>query len=404
MTYLVMECHPSYAIVLDNEGRMIKAANLGYQEGQVVGEIIARQTPKAPILFRLAPLAAAACLCLAVLGGGAYGAYGMPYGTVEVRINPDVKMSVSYMDRVVGLEGVNEDGKKLIDQVSYKGRDSEYMTGILVERAMEMGYLTEGGTVYVAASGGSERWKAKRADAIRTGLDTLLKDGMPVEVHVESIGKDSLPAAAPHHSGEIPGGTGGDKPAFIGVPPGGTGDDSDGNGEDDRDEDEHGDDTENDDKENDADPDKYDEDDGDDREEDAGKDKAGDKDDDRDDDDRDDDDKDDTDDRDDDIKKARDKSGRNNVVRQSSGADDDKDTDDSDERDHGKAGNGLNDNRDRDGDDGGEHSDQDDSDEGDSDEDDIDENDSQEEDNDGHEDGDEDDDDDDKDEDDDDDD
>ena len=56
MTYLVMECHPSYAIVLDNEGRMIKAANLGYQEGQVVGEIIARQTPKAPILFRLAPL------------------------------------------------------------------------------------------------------------------------------------------------------------------------------------------------------------------------------------------------------------------------------------------------------------------------------------------------------------
>lgn len=386
MTYLVMECHPSYAIVLDNEGRMIKAANLGYQEGQVVGEIIARQTPKAPILFRLAPLAAAACLCLAVLGGGAYGAYGMPYGTVEVRINPDVKMSVSYMDRVVGLEGVNEDGKKLIDQVSYKGRDSEYMTGILVERAMEMGYLTEGGTVYVAASGGSERWKAKRADAIRTGLDTLLKDGMPVEVHVESIGKDSPPAAAPHHSGEIPGGTGGDKPAFIGVPPGGTGEDSDGNGEDDRDEDEHGDDTENDDKENDADPDKYDEDDGDDREENAGKDKAGDKDDDRDDDD-----KDDTDDRDDAIKKARDKSGRNNVVRQSSGADDDKDTDDSDERDNGKAGNGLNDNRDRDGDDGGEHSDQDDSDEGDSDEDNIDENDSQEEDNDGHEDGDDDD-------------
>ena len=382
MTYLVMECHPSYAIVLDNEGRMIKAANLGYQEGQVVGEIIARQTPKAPILFRLAPLAAAACLCLAVLGGGAYGAYGMPYGTVEVRINPDVKMSVSYMDRVVGLEGVNEDGKKLIDQVSYKGRNSEYMTGILVERAMEMGYLTEGGTIYVAASGGSERWKAKRADAIRTGLDTLLKDGMPVEVHVESIGKDSPPAAAPHHKGEIPGGTGGDKPAFIGMPPGGTGEDADGNGEDDRDEDERGDDTENDDEENDADRDKYDEDDGDDREENAGKDKAGDKDDDRDDDD-----KDDTDDRDDDIKKARDKSGRNNVVRQSSGADDDKDMDDSDERDNGKAGNGLNDNRDRDEDDGGEHSDQDDSDEGDSDEDDIDENDSQEEDNDGHEDG-----------------
>ena len=98
-------------------------------------------------------------------------------------------MSVSYMDRVVGLEGVNEDGKQLIDQVSYKGSNSEYMTELLVERAMEMGYLSEGGSVYVAASGGSERWKEKRADAIRTGLDTLFKNRMQVEIHVESLNK-----------------------------------------------------------------------------------------------------------------------------------------------------------------------------------------------------------------------
>lgn len=279
MTYLVMECHPSYVIVLDNEGRMIKAANLGYQEGQVVGEIIARQAPKVPVLIRLAPLATAACLCLAVLGGGAYGAYGMPYGTVEVRINPDVKMSVSYMDRVVGLEGVNEDGKKLIDQVPYKGRNSEYMTEILVERAMEMGYLSEGGTVYVAASGGSERWKEKRADAIRTGLDTLLKDSMPVEVHVESIGKDGTPAAVPHHGGGLPGGAGGDKPAFIGVPPGGTSEEMDDDNDDDREDDRDGD---------------------------------------------------SEDDRENDGKEGRGKSGRNKAVNQMGHADDDKDEDHSD--------------------------------------------------------------------------
>lgn len=356
MTYLVMECHPSYAIVLDNEGRIIKAANLGYQEGQVVGEIIAQQTPKAPILFRLAPLAAAACLCLAVLGGGAYGAYGMPYGTVEVRINPDVKMSVSYMDRVVALEGVNEDGKKLIDQVPYKGKDSEYMTGILVERAMEMGYLSEGGTVYVAASGGSERWKEKRADAIRTGLDTLLKDSIPVEIHVESMGKNGAPAAAPHHDGGMPGGTGGDKPAFIGVPPGGM---SEGDGErdddkdDDKDDDGHddADDAENDDDENNAGSDKDD-----DREGDADKDNDGDKDDDE---------------KNDDTKKDRNKSVRSKVVKQSSDADDDKDMDDVDDRERDG-----DDNRDDDG----ENSDEKDSDEADSDEDDSEEDDSDEED------------------------
>ena len=30
-TYLVMEVHSAYAVLLDNEGRFIKAANVGYQ-------------------------------------------------------------------------------------------------------------------------------------------------------------------------------------------------------------------------------------------------------------------------------------------------------------------------------------------------------------------------------------
>ena len=374
MTYLVMECHPAYVIVLDNQGRMIKAANLGYHEGQVIGEIIAAQMPGASVLLRLVPLAAAACLCLAVLGGGAYGAYRVPYGTVEVSINPDVRMSVSYMDRVAGLEGVNEDGKQLIDQVSYKGRNSEYMTELLVERAMEMGYLSEGGSVYVAASGGSERWKEKRADAIRTGLDTLLKNRMQVEIHVESLNKDGTPAASPHHDAGMPGGTGGDKPAFIGVPPegikegtdgsrgdaGGTDDGSDkggrdadkgddkddaGKDDDDKDDDDKGDDDEDDDDKDDDDKDDDDKDDADkgDADKDDDKDDAG---------------KEDTDNREDDIKKGRDKSGNDKTVIKRSDADGgrDNDADDADgrERDdanHEDSDKDDSDNEDSDGDD-----------------------------------------------------
>ena len=153
MMYLVMECHPAYAIVLDQAGRMIKVANMGYEAGQKVDHVIARRTQSVPLRFRLAPLMIAACLCAAILGGGTYGACFMTYGTVELRINPDVMMSVSYTDRVVGLEGLNEDGIRLIDQVSYKGKNSEEMTQLLVERAVEMGYLKDGGTVSVKAQG-----------------------------------------------------------------------------------------------------------------------------------------------------------------------------------------------------------------------------------------------------------
>ena len=34
MNYLVMEVHPAYAVVLDEEGRFLKAANLRYQVGE----------------------------------------------------------------------------------------------------------------------------------------------------------------------------------------------------------------------------------------------------------------------------------------------------------------------------------------------------------------------------------
>ena len=40
MKYIVMECHLSYAILLDENGRFIKAANLHYETGQTVTDII----------------------------------------------------------------------------------------------------------------------------------------------------------------------------------------------------------------------------------------------------------------------------------------------------------------------------------------------------------------------------
>ena len=43
MKYLVMEIHPGYAVVLDEEGRFIKAANLHYEIGQKVTDIIEMQ-------------------------------------------------------------------------------------------------------------------------------------------------------------------------------------------------------------------------------------------------------------------------------------------------------------------------------------------------------------------------
>ena len=47
MSYLVMECHPGYAVLLDEEGRFLKAANLRYETGQTVYDpVLMKETPE----------------------------------------------------------------------------------------------------------------------------------------------------------------------------------------------------------------------------------------------------------------------------------------------------------------------------------------------------------------------
>lgn len=43
MKYLVMECHLGYAVVLDEKGEFIKVANMHYEVGQTVYDVIKMQ-------------------------------------------------------------------------------------------------------------------------------------------------------------------------------------------------------------------------------------------------------------------------------------------------------------------------------------------------------------------------
>ena len=117
MTYLVMETHPAYAVVLDEAGRFLKVANRGYQPGDRVTDVIplraARLTPLrfAPALTAVAGLAA--CLCLGYFGW--YRPGYTAYGTLNIRINPEVELTLSRSGRVLALEGCNPDGDTLAD-------------------------------------------------------------------------------------------------------------------------------------------------------------------------------------------------------------------------------------------------------------------------------------------------
>ena len=72
MSYLVMECHPGYAVLLDEDGCFLKAANLRYEIGQTVYDpVLMKETPERRrhtvrwISSGIAAIAACSCCSLA---------------------------------------------------------------------------------------------------------------------------------------------------------------------------------------------------------------------------------------------------------------------------------------------------------------------------------------------------
>ena len=195
MKYLVMECTLGYAVVLDSDGRFLRVPNLGYEVGQqleyvevfsVIDELpydksqASESVPtesnnkKKIVLSMKKWVAVAACFCILLLGGTIWS---MPAGTVRIKINPDVRMTVNRFDRVVKIEGLNEDGKKLISDYNPYGKDTKTVSDYLADKAFEMGYLKKGGHIAVAADSKRAGWKKSMEDKILIELETHMNKG-----------------------------------------------------------------------------------------------------------------------------------------------------------------------------------------------------------------------------------
>lgn len=134
MKYLVIEVHPGYAVLLDSEGRFLRAANLGYQVGETVTEIVVMKEQSREPFFRnrklIGGIAAAACFCLVSVGlyFGMYVPNYTAYGTLAMEINPGVQMTLSRSGRVLELHAANDDGERLVEDLAYKNRSEQVLS------------------------------------------------------------------------------------------------------------------------------------------------------------------------------------------------------------------------------------------------------------------------------------
>ena len=200
MRYLVMECHPAYAVVLDREGRFVRVPNLGYEVGQRLDDVVTfdaevlsleRARPRRARRRLAAALAAAACLCSLVIGG--FATWQTPIGTVHMSINPEVDIDVNRFDRVVGLDGGNEDGERLIEGFSYYGRTIDEVSDDLALRAKDQGYLVPGGTIQISVESDDEEWRVATEDRLIIELEVHLEQPVTPEPEAEEAGPVETP-------------------------------------------------------------------------------------------------------------------------------------------------------------------------------------------------------------------
>ena len=208
MSYIVMECHPGYVILLDEDGRFWKAANFHYQVGQTVyePELMKDAAPEKKSALRWLGsgiVLAAACMLL-VLGLRYYQNYMQPYSSVYLTINPEIKMDLNRNGIVVKLEGLNEDGLRLLEGYDGKGKDKVTAADELIDRAIAMGFLSEGGVISFSIDSPDEVLFQEYGTELRTKVTEYLEGRIIVTIEIihykdglrETEMRDTAPAAS----------------------------------------------------------------------------------------------------------------------------------------------------------------------------------------------------------------
>ena len=181
---MVVECRPGYAVVLDEEGNFLKVANRQYTVGQMVAEVIPMRIPASPQRRKWYYSLATVAACLVLVLGLTLPGMAAPYASVYVKINPEVRIDVDKQDRVIGLEGVNQDGVDLIEGYTYHRKDLDLVADELVDRAIDQGYLQAEGEITLRLDSADKTWVDHHAQALSGHVQEHVQERFSMTVHV----------------------------------------------------------------------------------------------------------------------------------------------------------------------------------------------------------------------------
>ena len=107
-----------------------------------------------------------------------------PYSSIYLTINPEVQMNLNRQGTVVGLTGTNEDGEALLEGYDGKGKDKVTVADELIDRAIEMGFLSDGGQVSVSIESPDAALFQAYGMELRTGVTKHLDGRITVTIEI----------------------------------------------------------------------------------------------------------------------------------------------------------------------------------------------------------------------------
>ena len=98
----------------------------------------------------------AACFLIVFLGFGGYSAYFTETAAISIDVNPSIELGVNRFDRVVSVDGLNEDGKELASQLDIKYMYYEDAINAVLASDIMTGYLSSEESVSIVVTGSDD--------------------------------------------------------------------------------------------------------------------------------------------------------------------------------------------------------------------------------------------------------
>lgn len=188
MKYIVMEVKRSYAVLLDEDGRFVTAANLRYEVGQIVENPVLmidsgdNQKKKKRLITGFAAVLTLLILLFAALFW--YDSFTDSYASIYFSVNPQVEIEVNKSGRVIDLDDLNDDGEDLIEDYRYWGRKKTEVIEDLIDRAYEMHYLSGRDTVVLEIDAPDDRFFEKYKSELTADMNRYTADNSSLTVEI----------------------------------------------------------------------------------------------------------------------------------------------------------------------------------------------------------------------------